>query len=203
MTIKHYLKNPCGLLSIPYWKAKTMKIPDSIQVIHCRDWRGQCDNPQRFFRVKHSLEQLPQLDSYSDTIEMDCSARELAEMINTSYTHENIVVREEDVLKWKQHETFRAELWICIRNGEGKMIASGIAEYDAACREGIFEWVQVLPAHRGKGLGKKIVVALLNRLKAVGAEFVTVSGNLDNATTPLSLYRSCGFTGEDIWYICK
>lgn len=203
MTIKHYLKNPCGLLSIPYWKAKTLKTPDSIEIIHCRDWHGQCTNPQRYFRVKHSLEQLPQLDFDGDTIEIASSAGEFSEMINASYVHESIAVSEEDVLKWMQHETFRADLWICIRDDEGRMIASGIAEYDAACKEGVFEWVQVLPVHRRKGLGKKIVIALLNRLKAVGAEFVTVSGNLDNATAPLALYRVCGFTGDDVWYICK
>ena len=63
--------------------------------------------------------------------------------------------------------------------------------------------IAVLPEYRGRGLGKKIVGALLNRLKSIGASFVTVSGNLDNASKPLELYRKCGFTGDDIWYICQ
>ena len=83
------------------------------------------------------------------------------------------------------------------------MAASGIAEFDEVCREGIIEWVQVLPAYRGRGLGKKIVDVLLNRLKSIGASFVTVSGNLDNTSKPLELYRKCGFTGDDICYICQ
>ena len=85
----------------------------------------------------------------------------------------------------------------------GKMAASGIAEFDEVCREGIIEWVQVLPEYRGRGLGKKIVDVLLNRLKSIGASFVTVSGNLDNTSKPLELYRKSGFTGDDIWYICQ
>ena len=83
------------------------------------------------------------------------------------------------------------------------MIASGIAEYDENCREGILEWIQVLPEYRGKGLGKKIVSVLLNNLKKCGADFVTVSGNLDNVSAPLQLYKKCGFEGDDVWYICR
>ena len=35
MDVKEYLQNPCGTLSIPYWKAKTLAIPDSMRIIHC------------------------------------------------------------------------------------------------------------------------------------------------------------------------
>ena len=124
-------------------------------------------------------------------------------MINESYKHENIVVSEQDILQWKQHKTFREELCVYINADNGKMSASGIAEFDEVCREGIIEWVQVLPEYRGRGLGKKIVDVLLNRLKSIGASFVTVSGNLDNTSKPLELYRKCGFAGDDIWYICQ
>lgn len=124
-------------------------------------------------------------------------------MINSSYVHESIAVSEEDVLKWRSHETFREDLCIYINGKDGKMAASGIAEYDAICRESFIEWIQVLPEYRRKGLGKKIVTALLSRFKEIGAEFVTVSGNLENSSAPLELYRSCGFTGNDVWYICR
>ena len=33
------------------------------------------------------------------------------------------------------------------------------------------------------------------------AEFATVSGKVNNPTNPESLYRKCGFTGNDIWHI--
>ena len=44
MDVKEYLQNPCGTLSIPYWKAKTLAIPDSMRIIHCSNWNGQYGN---------------------------------------------------------------------------------------------------------------------------------------------------------------
>ena len=35
---------------------------------------------------------------------------------------------------------------VYINADNGKMAASGIAEFDEVCREGIIEWVQVLPS---------------------------------------------------------
>ena len=201
--VKEYIQNPCGTLSIPYWKAKTLTLPGSVRIIHCSDWNGQYSDYQRFFRIKHNLKELRPVDCDYDTLSIDHQAAELSEMMNACYHHENIVVTEEDIMRWKQHETFREDLCIYINADGGKMAASGIAEYDEACREGIIEWVQVLPEYRGRGLGEKIAAVLLSRLKSIGADFVTVSGNLDNTSKPLELYRKCGFTGDDIWYVCR
>ena len=138
-----------------------------------------------------------------DTISIQLQAKQLSEMMNASYKHEGIVINEETILEWRKHETFREYLCVSINTKDGKMVASGIAEYDMICREGFLEWIQVLPEYRKKGLGKKIVTVLLRRLKNIGAEFVTVSGNLDNTSAPLELYKKCGFTGNDVWYICQ
>ena len=138
-----------------------------------------------------------------DTLSIDDQTTELSNLIHASYGHENIVVNEKDILKWKQHETFREDLCVYINADDGKMVASGIAEFDETCREGVIEWLQVLPEYRKRGLGKKIVDVLLWRLKGIGADFVTVSGDLDNTTKPLELYKKCGFAGDDIWYICR
>lgn len=202
MDRKEYLQDPCGMLSIPYWKAEMLTIPDSIRIIHCRDLKEQYSNYQRFFRVKHDLNDLEPITFDYDTISIDYQARQLSEMINTCYRHENIAVTAEDILKWKNHKTFREELCIYINADNGMMVASGIAEYDENCREGIIEWVQVLPEYRKNGLGKRIVSVLLNKLKDLGADFATVSGNLDSISNPLEFYKKCGFTGNDIWYIC-
>ncbi len=203
MDIQEYLRDPCGTSSLPYWKAETLTPPEQVKIIHCRDWKGQFRDYQRFFRVKHSLNNLAPIDFDYDTISIDYQTKELAEMINASYTDENIAVSEDDIRQWKKHETFSEELCIYINADGGKPVASGIAEYDSVCREGIIEWVQVLPEYRGKGYGKKIVTVLLNKLKKMGAEFATVSGNLDNASNPLELYKKCGFAGSDVWYICR
>ena len=65
MDINEYLQNLCGKLSIPYWKNKTLVNPDSIRIIHCRDWNGQYYEYQRFFRVKHDLKYLCPIDCYA------------------------------------------------------------------------------------------------------------------------------------------
>ncbi len=155
MDIKEYLQNPCGTLSIPYWKYRTLAIPDSIEIIHSRDWDGQYSSFRRYFRAKHDLNNLDPIGFDYGVISIDRQAEQLAGMINASYAHEGIAVSEEDILQWKNHETFREDLWVHISTGNGIMAASGIAEYDRICREGIIEWVQVLPEYRKKGLGKK------------------------------------------------
>ncbi len=78
----------------------------------------------------------------------------------------------------------------------------GIAEIDSAIQEGSLEWIQVLPAYRRMGIGKRIVQELLARL-GKRATFTTVAGGVDNPTNPEALYRSCGFTGRDVWWILR
>lgn len=34
ISINEYKQNPCGALSIPYWKAEKMSIPENIKIVH-------------------------------------------------------------------------------------------------------------------------------------------------------------------------
>ncbi|MBQ2085385.1 MAG: GNAT family N-acetyltransferase [Oscillospiraceae bacterium] len=202
MDVREYLQDPCGKLSVPYWKAVSMVMPGDVKILHCSEWNGQYENYRRFFRLRHDLRDLAPLDFDCDTISMDWQAAELAGMINASYEDQGITVSVSDIMGWKERPTFREELCVYINAEGGRMAASGIAEYDEVCREGSIEWVQVLPEYRRRGLGKKIVSVLLNRLRDMGAGFATVSGDLDSRSEPLRLYRKCGFAGDDVWYIC-
>lgn len=38
ITRNTYLKNPCTASSIPYWKAKTITIPQSMKILHEKDF---------------------------------------------------------------------------------------------------------------------------------------------------------------------
>ena len=89
-----------------------------------------------------------------------------------------------------------AELYRC------DIVATGIAELDPECNEGVLEWIQVSENYRRCGLGSYIVIELLWRMKDI-AQFVTVSGQCNNPTNPESLYRKCGFTGNDVWHILR
>jgi GNAT superfamily N-acetyltransferase len=61
---------------------------------------------------------------------------------------------------------------------------------------------QVLPTHRGRGLATALVLELLTRVQKRSA-FTTVSGRVNNDTSPERLYRLCGFTGEDVWRVLR
>ncbi|MCJ7659302.1 MAG: GNAT family N-acetyltransferase [Anaerolineales bacterium] len=61
---------------------------------------------------------------------------------------------------------------------------------------------QVLPTHRGRGLATALVLELLTRVQKRSA-FTTVSGSVNNDTSPERLYRRCGFTGEDVWWVLR
>ncbi|MCC8072948.1 MAG: GNAT family N-acetyltransferase [Clostridiales bacterium] len=73
---------------------------------------------------------------------------------------------------------------------------------DDETKEGILEWIQVVPGFRKKGIGTAIVNQLLYRLSLI-ADFATVSEKVKNETKPEKLYRKCGFVGNDIWHILR
>jgi len=126
--------------------------------------------------------------------------KDLILQINHSYSKERITVNKDDIERWINHPTYDDTLWIKVVI-DGHMIASGIAEYDENTKEGIIEWVQVMPEYQRQGYGRMIVEELLYRLSKK-ANFATVSGRLHNESNPKCLYESCGFEGSDIWYVC-
>lgn len=197
-----YLKNPCRMLSIPYWKMKSITIPDSIEIIHIDDFNNQYESYNRYFRIKHNLKKLVNIKHTIFQIDLNNQIDELIEMINNSYKNENIEINKDDILRFIKNPTYRPNLWIYIKE-DNRMVASGIGEYDEECNEGIIEWIQVLPDYRNKGYAQDIVNALLKEFKKMNTTFVTVSGNLDNITNPERLYRKCGFKGNDVWFICN
>jgi len=76
----------------------------------------------------------------------------------------------------------------------------GIAEWDQNVSKVSLEWIQVHPAYRGKGLGKAVVAELLRRASTIAA-FTTVSGRIEDGHWAESLYRRCGFSGSDVWWL--
>ena len=59
--LNEYLKNPCGTLSIPYWKNKNVITPEHIKIVHQRDYSAEdfsdfTDEP--YFRLIHRLESI-------------------------------------------------------------------------------------------------------------------------------------------------
>lgn len=199
-----YLMNPCKTASIPYWKVKSIAIPDSMKILHQDDfdeieYRQYIDEP--YFRLSHNLHGLsaPMLpQGYSL-----CKATlaDFAVHINSCY--DGIGITEAELRSYTTRSVYDAALWLAVKDDQtGNVVATGIAELDREIGEGVLEWIQVSKSHRGNGLGSYIVSELLWRMNR-NAKFATVSGQCHNSTNPEKLYRKCGFTGSDVWHILR
>ncbi|MCL2279392.1 MAG: hypothetical protein FWC20_08325 [Oscillospiraceae bacterium] len=104
-------------------------------------------------------------------------------------------------MEWTKYPVFDNNIWIWVWDNIANVPAAlGIADFDSDISEGSLEWIQVLPNYRGKGFGEAVTLELLFRLSKK-ADFVTVSGEVENITNPERLYRKCGFTGEAVWIV--
>lgn len=202
--IKEYKENPCGVLSIPYWKNKHIRIPENMCIVHDtkyikENYREYRDEP--YFRLYHDLESIKSLTLNGIAIvtakQDDIPA--MVDVMNQSYT--DLSVTAEQLIGYTQTEAFCPELWIvAVDNSTSDMVGCGIADFDKELREGILEWIQVIPSYRGRKIGQLIVNELLKRMTTI-AEFATVSGKVNNPTSPEMLYRKCGFVGNDVWHV--
>ena len=199
-----YSKNPCGTHSIPLWKQKRIQIPENMKILHDREFEDELlleYNDEKYFRLMHNLKDIKKIE-LEEFFVGTANSKEIPLIQNIiNYSYEDIAVTHEQLLGYTESEVYDENLWIIIyKKATNKAVACGIAELDKEIKEGVLEWIQVLPEYRGKKIGQLLVNELLTRLQGK-ADFVTVSGKVDNATKPEMLYRKCGFTGEDIWHI--
>ena len=202
--IEAYKENPCGVLSIPHWKNKYITIPENMCIVHDEkyaeeNYRDYHDEP--YFRLYHDLTDIQTLalDGISIVTVKRDDIPLLVEVINQSYT--DLAVTAEQLIGYTQTEVFCPELWIAaVDHATSRVVGCGIADFDKEIHEGILEWIQVIPAYRGKKIGQLIVNNLLKRMAKM-AEFATVAGKVNNPTSPEMLYRKCGFVGNNIWHV--
>ena len=203
-TLEKYKENPCGTLSIPYWKNKRICIPENMRIVHddeyiMENFQGYRDDP--YFRLFHPLTEI-QTETVSGISVVTAKKDDipiLVDIINRSYT--DLSVTMEQITGYTQTEVYCPELWIAAVDEEtSHIVGCGMADFDREAGEGIIEWVQVLPAYRRKKIGQLMVNELLKRMTEF-AEFATVSGKVNGPTSPERLYRKCGFVGNDVWHI--
>ena len=204
LTKERYLADPCKAASIPYWKAKSITVPDGMKILH-QDEYDNAENKhfadEPYFRLIHNLKGLADPVLPQGYSLCTGTLSEYAAHISSCY--EEIGITEEELQRYTLRPVYDAALWLAVKETHtGTIVATGIAELDREIGEGILEWIQVSQSHRGKGLGRYVVSELLWRLKSK-AGFATVSGQCNNATNPERLYRKCGFTGNDVWHILR
>ena len=64
ITLTEYLNNPCGTLSIPYWKAKNITIPLDMKILHDKDFCADILSDyadEKYFRLIHNLKEIPKI----------------------------------------------------------------------------------------------------------------------------------------------
>lgn len=204
MKEEFYLSAPCGVSSLPFWKTETVTIPNSLSIVRDDEYTqnengyaAYTDEP--YFKLVHQMRdlQIPVLpDGFSiENIGIAGFAHHIGEC------YEDGGIFDEDLKKYINHPVYDPMLWIAVKDNQTeKTVATGIAELDTRIGEGILEWIQVSPKYRRLGLGAFVVNELLYRMKGK-ADFVTVSGKVNNKTNPLALYERCGFSEKVIWHI--
>jgi GNAT superfamily N-acetyltransferase len=160
------------------------------------------DRRQPFFRLRRNT---PMEDAPCPPGFMFSDARPETEVEAVSRViqrcYRNMNVTPAIVRGWLDHPVFDPRLWVWVVEAEtGRKAGLGIAEFDPAVPEASLEWIQVLPEFQNQGLGTAIVRELLHRVKGK-ALFTTVSGELECQGKPERIYRKCGFTGSDTWWL--
>jgi len=205
LTLKDYLENPCGTMSIPFWKSEKLIIPENMLIVHDAVFDThllESYDDAVYFRLIHRLKPIcansPATHHSIVEISPDLFP-DLVSLINTAYQHLGIKVTIDQVNEWTQSSVYAPHLWIGILS-DNQLIGAIIADFHAEAKEGIIEWLQVHPEHHGKGIGTALLKNCLWRMESC-ADFATVSGLTSNITNPEFLYRKCGFTGQDYWHI--
>jgi len=202
-----YIENPCRYSAIPLYKLD--KIQDyNIVVLHDQDITNydfeNYSTHQRFFRLIHRFKniQTNDIEGYHiRTFNLDKDITLAVKLINNSY--QDIHISELQIRAMLNSKYYYKDLWVFIVDDRtNKEVALGICQFDDNIKEIDFDWIQVLPKYRGKGLGSMLVSNLLLKSSIYG-DFATVSGDLDNRFSPENLYRRCGFYGEDIWHVLQ
>lgn len=186
ITLAEYLKDPCGSLSLPYKKAMAMGDPVSVTVTH------GSGVGEGYFRLLHRLENVQKPCLPVGFCLGDAENEESVTHINSCYHGVSITC--------EQMEGYDKAFVVLVKaEATGEIAASGIAELDPMVKEGYLEWIQVSRGYRRRGLGAFVVKELLWQMKDI-ADFVTVSGKVESVGAE-RLYRFCGFTGDDVWYV--
>ena len=204
MKREEYLINPAKASSLTYRKTNEIKLSSNMLILNDEDFDKSLLSEYEdrlYFKMFHDLKYIEEVKLSVSMEFVDCTIKEYANHINECYADEGI--SDEELGKYQTRAVFDKELWIALYDNEReKIVATGIAEFDRIIKEGSLDWIQVSKEYRKQGYGKIIVCELLKRLKEK-ADFVTVSGRIDNETKPEILYKKCGFTKKEIWHVLR
>ena len=203
MNPEQYLSNPCKASSLPFWKTNLISLPPSMSVVRDDLFPGLQEGSfdTMYCKLLHRLNALSPYTLPNGFSFTSVDEHSMAAHISHCYEEESVSV--EELKQYKKRNVYSPDLWIGLKeNDSGKLVATGIAEFDQEIKEGVLEWIQVSPDFRRRGLGRFVVNELLIRL-VNRADFVTVSGRMNNPNNPYALYLNCGFETPVIWHVVR
>lgn len=172
LSLQEYVNDPCGTLSVPYWKSKGIVVPENMKIIHDRDYYGMLNdyNEEAYFRLSHNLKNIGQLNLSDIEIVSGVSViDEFVRLINASYS--DLSVTKEQIESYRKTPVYCSDLWILLKEkNSDTVVAGGIADYDREANELILEWIQVLPHYRKKGYGQLVVRSLLLKMQDIACQ---------------------------------
>lgn len=172
LSLQEYVNDPCGTLSVPYWKSKGIVVPENMKIIHDRDYYGMLNdyNDEAYFRLSHNLKNIGQVNLSDIEIVYGVSdINEFVRLINASYS--DLSVTKEQIESYRKTPVYCSDLWILLKEkNSDTVVAGGIADYDREANELILEWIQVLPHYRKKGYGQLVVRSLLLKMQDIACQ---------------------------------
>lgn len=203
MTREQYIAAPTAASSLPYWKARSLSVPENMLILREDSFsgvpEGYIDEP--YFKMQHRMKGLKRPAVPEGFSLMPIGAHALSQHIALCYDRER--ASEEELARILSGPMHFKGMWLAlIDDSTGTAAATGAALVDPDIREGILDWIQVSPGYRRRGLGGFIVRELLFNMKEA-ADFAVVSGRLDSPSHPFLLYKSCGFEEPVIWHIMR
>lgn len=201
--LEDYRADPGRAAATCFRRTRT-PLPAHVQVLHAsEDPHRHTTAPTRYFKLVHALGHIdvPTLPEAHRLVDVhdDAWTDQIVRVIDDAY-HHTMNVDADTVRGWRGNPTACPDLWLGLANTDGELVGCAISDLDPSVAEGSLEWVQVLPDAQGRGMGRALVLSTLQRMQG-RADFAVVSGEVDNPTSPEALYRSCGFTGEDLWHV--
>lgn len=201
-TAQHAAQRPCRLFS-----ASRADHPARFQFLEANGFT----RVRYFFTMKRPLDEAPPMPALPSAYTMRSATVEdavgLTDLHNVAFRDhwgsEPLTVAEERAALLDPAR--RAELDIVAVTRDGALAGFCVATIEPMKREGAEEMVGFIsslgthPAHRGRGLGRALLLHNLRTLQALGMRKAYISVDATNPTGALHLYESVGFQTFETW----